>query len=114
MSNDNLNTALSEQQQSKDITSVEECAAILIRTIGQLRQDNGVPDKEEVSLYVTDAPIVHSTLSEYKEDMMQKANLVDVVQVNIKAGTPMPDALPQVERQIGDDHVTIAIERQAK
>ncbi|MEZ4711728.1 MAG: hypothetical protein R3A44_31340 [Caldilineaceae bacterium] len=114
MSNDNLNTALSEQQQNKDIESVEECAAILIRTIEQLRQDNGVPDEEEVSLYVTDAPIVHSTLSEYEEEIMQKANLVDVVQVNIKAGTPMPEALPQVDCQIGDDTVTIAIERQAK
>lgn len=98
---------------SHEVVTVEECAALLIRTIQQLREENDVPEDEEVSLYVTDAPIVHSTLSEYEDDIMEKANLVDVVQVNVKAGNPMPEALSQVDRMIGDDLVTVAIEKQA-
>ena len=91
------------------MTSVEECAAVLIRTIQQLREENDIAD-EEVSLYVTDAPIVHSTLLEYQDEVMEKANLVNIVQVNVKAGNPMPEALPQVDCKIGDDLVTIALE----
>ncbi|MCB0100087.1 MAG: hypothetical protein KDE46_30355 [Caldilineaceae bacterium] len=113
MSTNQTNTAGTAHQSSKNVTSVEDCATILVGLIQQLRQDNGVPENEEVSLYVTDVPIVHSTLSEYEDEIIKKANLVDVVQVNMKAGNPMPETLPHVERQIGNDTVTIAIERQA-
>lgn len=110
----NSNTTTMQDSQQKDNGQlVEECASVLVLTVQKLRNENNISEDEEVSLYVTDAPIVHSTLSEYREDIMQKANLVDIVQVNIKAGTPMPAMIPQIECTIGDDEVTIGIDQQA-
>ncbi|MEZ4869110.1 MAG: hypothetical protein R3C14_47755 [Caldilineaceae bacterium] len=104
--------ASAKQKSGEQVASVEECAAVLLRTVQQIRQEHGLAANEEASLYVTDVPIVHSTLAEYRDEIMEKANLVDIVPVNVKAGNPMPEALPQVECQIGDESVTVALERQ--
>ncbi|MEZ4682657.1 MAG: hypothetical protein R2932_51465 [Caldilineaceae bacterium] len=110
----NANSMTSAKQPSNGQTiSVEECVDILQRTVTKLRRDQGISAKEQVSLYVTDAPIIHSTLSEYGNKIKENANLTDIVQVNIKAGNPMPEALPQVECTLGDDEVTVAIQQQA-
>ena len=105
------NSTTATQEPSKAITSVEECKTFLINTVRQLREQQQISHSEQVSLYVTDVPIVHSTISEYEAEIKKDANLADVVQVNIKAGNPMPEALPQVDHTIGEEEVTVAIER---
>jgi len=99
------------ETKSKTITSVETCKTFLVDTVEQLRTDNNISADEKVSLYVTDVPIIHSTIAEYESEIKEQAHLVDVVQVNIKAGNPMPKALAQVDCTIGEDEVTIAIEQ---
>lgn len=106
-------TSFSHGNSADNVASVEECADVLVRTVQQLRNENNISQEEQVSLYVTDAPLIHSTLSEFKDKIKEQAKLVDVVQVNPKAGIPMPEALPQVDCEIGDERVTVAVERQA-
>lgn len=105
--------AAADTPAGKDVMSVEECAQVLISTVKDLRSENGLSEGE-VTLYLIDAPLIHSTLSEYREEIMEKASLVAIVQVNEEAGVPMPEAIPQVEKQIGDDIVTVGIQEQAK
>lgn len=104
-------TTQTAQYEKKDITSVEECKQLLVQSFAQLRKDNNISESEAVSLYVTDVPLIHSTIAEYEEDLKQIGNLTDVVQVNVKAGNPMPEALPHIDYLIGKDEVTVAIER---
>lgn len=111
MTTTSANGTSTKQPRSANINSVEECKTFLINTIQQLRKDNQIGKSEEVSLYVTDVPLVHSTIAEYEGDIKRSANLVDIVQVNVKAGNPMPAALPHVDCEIGEDEVTIALER---
>ena len=95
----------------REIMSVEECAQVLIEQVKQLRLQADITNDRAVSIYVTDVPLVHSTLSEYDERIRQQTNASDIVQVNIKAGNPMPKNLPQVELYTLDDGPTvIAIE----
>jgi len=91
--------------------STEECAQVIIDQVAQLRKEADIAADQEVSIYVTDVPLVHNTLSQYHERIREQANAVDIVQVNIKAGNPMPANLPQVELSTLDDGpAVIAIE----
>lgn len=96
-------------KQSQTITTVEECKEFLVHTVQTLRQQQQIQAGDQVSLYVTDAPIIHSTIAEYETAIKKEANLEDVVQVNIKAGNPMPKSLAHKDTIIGEDEVTIAI-----
>lgn len=99
-----------ESTGNETVTSVEECAAAVIHAVQQLRERKDIPRTEEVSLYITDAPLVHSMLSEYRDAVIEKANLADIVQENIKAGNPIPESLPQIECEMGGEMITIAIQ----
>lgn len=104
-------TQSSNGKRDKEILSVEECAAAIIQYVEQLRADADLTDDQEISIYVTDVPLIHSTLSEKGDYIRQKTNAVDIVQVNVKAGEPMPAHLPQVEVHHFDrGPATIAIE----
>lgn len=106
-------SAQQESIQSTDgntVTSVEECAAAVIHTVQQLREREDIPRSKKVALYITDAPLVHSMISEYRDAVIEKANLVDIVQENIKAGNPIPESLPQTECKMGGEMITIAIQ----
>ncbi len=96
----------------QEITSVERCAELLIDHVQQLRQEQNLTDEEEISIYITDVPLVHSTISEYGSRLKEATNATDIVQVNIKAGNPMPKNLPH--HQIGrfsKEPVTVAIDQ---
>jgi len=95
----------------QEITSVEQCAELLIDHVQQLRQEQNLDDDEQVSIYITDVPLVHSTIAEYGRRLEQATNAADIVQVNLQAGNPMPKDLPH--HQIGrfsKEPVTVAIE----
>lgn len=99
------------QTADREIMSVEECAQVIIDQVKQLRAQADISHDREVSIYVTDVPLIHSTLSEYEERIRQQTNASDIVQVNVKAGNPMPKNLTQVELHTLDDGpAIIAIE----
>lgn len=96
----------------EEAMSIEGCAEVIIDTVQQLRSEAGVADDQEISIYVTDAQIIRSTLAEMGDYIREQTNAVDVVRVNIKAGNPMPAHLPQVElHNLDDGPATIAIEK---
>jgi len=102
---------MSTQTANHEVMSTEECAQVIIDQVAQLRQQANIATDHTVSIYVTDVPLVHNTLSQYNERIRQQANAIDIVQVNIKAGNPMPENLPQVELHTLDDGpAVIAIE----
>jgi len=94
-----------------DKQSVKECADILVQSVNQIRKDNDISENQDISIYVIDAPIVHSTIAQFDKDIKERTNAHRIVQVNIDGGTPMPQALPQIEVTIGDDPVVIAVEQ---
>lgn len=96
----------------REITSVEQCAELLIDHVEQLRQEQNIADDEEISIYVTDVPLVHSMLAEYGARVEKVTNATDIIQVNIKAGNPMPENLPHHEIGVfSKEPVTVAIEQ---
>lgn len=80
-----------------EVLSTEECAEVIIRTVEQLRDEAGIAADQEISLYVTDAQLIRSTLAEKGDYIRERTHAVDVVRVNVKAGNPMPAHLPQME-----------------
>jgi hypothetical protein len=94
-----------------DEKSVKECADILIQSVKQIRKDNYISKNQDISIYVIDAPIVHSAVAQFGEHIQEQTNAHSIVQVNIDVGNPMPDALPQIEVTIGNDPVIIAVEQ---
>jgi len=97
--------------QEFDINSVKECADVLVQSVTQIRKDNDISESQDISIYVIDTPIVHSTIVQFDKYIKEQTNAHRIVQVNIDAGTPMPEALPQLEVTIGDDPVVIAVEQ---
>lgn len=95
-----------------EVLTIEECAEVIINTVQQLRSQAGIADDQEISIYVTDAQMIRSTLTEMGDHIREQTNAVDVVRVNVKAGNPMPAHLPQVElHNLDDGPATIAIEK---
>jgi len=95
-----------------EVLSIEECAEVIINTVRQLRSEAGFGADQEISIYVTDAQMIRSTLGEMGDYIRKQTNAVDVVRVNVKAGNPMPAHLPQVElHNLDDGPATIAIEK---
>ncbi len=111
MANQNLAATAAAKGVDREITSVEQCAELLIDHIKQLRQEQNIADEQEISIYVTDVPLVHSTLSTLGDRVKRATNAVDIVQVNIQAGNPMPENLPQREIHVfSKEPVTVAID----
>ena len=94
-----------------DEQSVKACADILVESVNQIRKDNDISEDQDISIYVIDAPIVHSAIAQFGEHIQERTNAHSIVQVNLDVGNPMPDALPQIEVIIGDDPVVIAVEQ---
>jgi len=94
-----------------DVKTVKECADILIQSVNQIRKDNDISECQDISIYVIDAPIIHSTITQFDKHIKERTNAHRIVQVNIDGGTPMPEALPQIEVTIGNDPVVIAVEQ---
>lgn len=93
------------------VLSTDECAEVIIRTVEQLRDEAGISTEQEISLYVTDAQLIRSTLAEKGDYIRERTHAVDVVRVNVKAGNPMPAHLPQVElHNLDQGPTTIGIE----
>lgn len=112
MATQNLQATAGSKGVDREITSVEQCAELLIDHVEQLRQEQNIANDEEISIYVTDVPLVHSMLSEYGDRVEKATNAIDIVQVNIQAGNPMPDNLPHHEIGVfSKEPVTVAIER---
>lgn len=105
-------TVGSNAKDTQEITSVEQCAELLIDHVQQLRQEQNIADNEEISIYITDVPLVHSTISEYGNRLEQATNATDIVQVNLQAGNPMPEHLPHHEIGLfSQEPVRVAIDR---
>lgn len=95
----------------EEINSVEQCAELLIDHVKQLRQEQNIADDEKISIYVTDVPLVHSTLSKLSSRIESATNAADIVQVNLQAGNPMPKDLPQHQIHVfSEEPVIVAIE----
>lgn len=90
-----------------EVMSVEECAQVIIDQVNTLRRQAEIGTDRAISIYVTDVPLIHSTISAYEERIRNETNASDIVQVNIKAGNPMPKNLLQVELHTLDDGPTI-------
>jgi len=86
-----------KQSAGDEVLSVEAAAELLIQYVNQLRADAGVDEEQEISIYVTSVPLIHSALTEMGDYIREQTNAVDVVQVNVKAGNPMPAHLKQIE-----------------
>jgi hypothetical protein len=91
--------------------SIKECVDILVQSVNQIRKDNNISENKDISIYVIDAPIVHSAVTQFGKHIQEQTNAHSIVQVNLDVGNPMPDALPQIEVTIGDDPVVIAVEQ---
>ncbi len=112
MTTQSMQTATKTQESGQEIESVERCAELLIDHVQQLRQEQQLDDDEEISIYITDVPLVHSTIAEYGSRLEQATNAADIVQVNLAAGNPMPENLPHHEIGVfSQEPVRVAIER---
>lgn len=95
---------------TREALSTAECADILIKTVKELRVEAGIADDEPISLYVPNAQLIRSTLTEKGDYIREQINAADIVQVNIKAGIPMPAHIPQIElHNLDESPTTIGI-----
>ncbi|MBX3011663.1 MAG: hypothetical protein KF832_09140 [Caldilineaceae bacterium] len=93
------------------VLSTAECAEVIIETVAQLRTEAGLSADQDISIYVTDAQLIRSTLTERGDYIREKTHAIDLVRTNVKAGIPMPAHLPQKElHSLNDGPATIAIE----
>ena len=83
----------------------------LVSCIQQLRRDQHIADAEPISVYVTNTEAIRSLLKQFRSYVEEQTNTVDLVAVNNDAGNPMPENLPKTEFDIGDQEVSIAIEK---
>ncbi len=89
---------------------IQESRDEIVRQIQQLRAASGIGDDARVSVYITDTPLVRGILHEYKEEMQKAVNAVDIVQVDLEAGIPLPEEHPNQTFTLGEDQVTIGLE----
>ena len=95
--------------------SVEEAAELLIQYVNQLRDQAGLDDDHEITIYVTDVKLLHSTLAEMGDYIREQTNALSIVQVNSEAGNPMPAHLPQLEvHEFDQGPATIGIDPQGE
>lgn len=93
------------------IGDLKEHAQALVDCITQLRQQESLGDGDEIATYVIDTPLVHKVLDRFGDSIEEQTNTVDLVQVDLTAGNPMPEGIRQSEIQIGQDAVTVGISR---
>ncbi len=111
MTNQKTNQSASEEE----VLSVEEAAELIVKYVNQLREENGIGKDEEISIYVTGVQLIRSAFAEMGDYIRKQTNAIDVVQVNVKAGNPMPAHLPQIEvHEFDQGPATIAIDAQGE
>jgi hypothetical protein len=88
---------------------IQEYKEVIEREVERLRQASGVNDR--IALYITDTPLVRGILHEYADEMSQSLNVVNIVQVEVNAGIPSPEVHPNRTFTLGEDKVTIALEK---
>lgn len=94
-----------------EVLSTAECAEVIINTVKQLRTEAGISAEQSISLYVPNAQLIRSTLSERGDYIREQINAIDVVQTNVRAGIPMPAHIPQVElHNLDESPTTIGID----
>ncbi|GEM_PF-1697419 len=109
------NQKTTQSVQKDEILSVEKCAEMLIQYVNQLRTESGVDPDQAISIYVTNVPLIRSTFTAMGDYIREQTNAIDVVQVNVKAGNPMPAHLPQIEvHEFDQGPATIAIDAQGE
>jgi hypothetical protein len=89
---------------------LQELKEDIVSQIQQLRQESGIKN-ERVALYITDTPLVRGILHEYADEIRQTANAVNIVQVDVDAGIPQPEEHPHRTFPLGEDKVTISMEK---
>lgn len=95
----------------QEVLSIDACAEAIIQTVTQLRSEAGLVEDQAISIYVTEVPLIRSTLNQKEEYIREKTNAVDVVRVNVKAGIPMPAYIPQMEmHNLDESPATIGIQ----
>jgi hypothetical protein len=87
---------------------IQEYKAVIVSEVERLRQASGVNDR--IALYITDTPLVRGILHQYADELSQTLNVVNIVQVDVKAGIPSPEVQPNRTFTLGEDKVTIALE----
>lgn len=96
---------------TQEALSTAECAEVIIKTVKQLRADAGIAASQPISLYVPNAQLIRSTLTERGDYIREQINAADVVQINVKAGIPMPAHIPQMElHNLDESPTTIGID----
>ena len=88
---------------------IQEYKGVIVREVERLRQASGVNDR--IALYITDTPLVRGILHEHADEMSQSLNVVNIVQVDVNAGIPSPEVHPNRTFTLGEDKVTIALEK---
>jgi len=102
-------TSENKTNQASPATDVKGYADKIVRSIQQLRQEQGIANEQPIATYVTNTEVVRSVLKQYQDYIEEQTNTADLVQVNVDAGNPMPEELPQTELHVGDQTITIAI-----
>lgn len=82
----------------------------IVRRLQQLRSESGLDSDARVSVYITDTPLVRGVLHEYDDEVRKAVNAVDIVQVDVEAGIPLPEEHPHQTFTLGEDKVTIGLE----
>lgn len=88
---------------------IQEYKQTILDEVQRLRSESNIGD-ERISLYITDTPLVRGILHEHEDDMRNRLNAVDIVQVEVDAGIPNPKEHPNRTFTLGEDKVTIAME----
>jgi superfamily I DNA and RNA helicase len=89
---------------------IQEYKENIVQQIQQLRQESGIKS-DRIALYITDTPLVRGILHEYADEIRQTVNAANIVQVDIDAGIPQPEEHPHHTFPLGEDKVTISIEK---
>jgi superfamily I DNA and RNA helicase len=89
---------------------IQEFKENIVQQIQQLRQESGIKN-DRIALYITDTPLVRGILHEYADEIRQTVNAANIVQVDVDAGIPQPEEHPHHTFPLGEDKVTISIEK---
>jgi superfamily I DNA and RNA helicase len=89
---------------------IQEFKENIVQQIQQLRQESGIKN-DRIALYITDTPLVRGILHQYADEIRQTVNAANIVQVDVDAGIPQPEEHPNHTFPLGEDKVTISIEK---
>ncbi|MFN8489306.1 MAG: hypothetical protein U0350_17115 [Caldilineaceae bacterium] len=106
-----MTTVNENQPASVAEANLKQYADDVIHCIQELRHEKNFSDSEPIAAYVTNTEVMRSLLKQYRSYIEEKANIADLVQVNIDAGNPMPDNVAKKELDIGDQEIIIGIDR---